>query len=96
MANIWIEGHGVFSLANEKVQDLVSWLASNQAVQSEGASEQFGGQQLLNEGEPAPPKSNIPPPDGRQINDPGANVNNPKPKLNPDGSGTYDYGGTWI
>ena len=45
MANIWIEGHGVFSLGNEKVQDLVSWLANNQAVQSEGTSKEFDGQQ---------------------------------------------------
>ena len=84
MANIWIEGNGVFTLSNEKVQDLVSWLANNQAVQAEGTSEHFDGQQLLNEtGDTgSPPK--------------GANVGNTKPKLNPDGTGTYDFGGTWI
>ena len=84
MANIWIEGHGVFTLGNEKVQDLVCWLATNQAVQAEGKSEHFDGQQLLNEtGEEAPPQK-------------GASVGNNTPKQNPDGTGTYEFGGTWI
>ena len=49
MANIWIEGHGVFTVSNEKVTDLIGWLSANQAVQAEGTSEEFNGQQLLNE-----------------------------------------------
>ena len=86
MANIWIEGHGVFSLGNEKVQDLISWLASNQAVQSEGTSKQFEGQQLLNEtgdtgSKPKMVKGAKP-----------ANVGNPKPVEGKD----YDFGGTWL
>ena len=89
MANIWIEGHGVFSLNNEKVQDLVSWLASNQAVQSEGTSKEFEGQQLLNEQQPGTP---VPPEEHRQINDPGANVGNPTAKP----GSTFDHGGTWL
>ena len=85
MANIWIEGHGVFSLGNEKVQDLVSWLANNQAVQSEGTSKEFDGQQLLNEtgGKNIPKQSKGVKP---------ARVGNPKPLEGKD----YDFGGTWM
>ena len=49
MANIWIEEHGVFTVSNDKVQELLTWLANNQAVQAEGKSPDFGGQTLLNE-----------------------------------------------
>ena len=83
MANIWIEGHGVFSLGNEKVQDLVSWLANNQAVQSEGASKEFDGQQLLNETGQVPKQAKGAKP---------ANIGNPKPVEGKE----YDFGGTWM
>ena len=46
MANIWIEGHGVFTVSNEKVTDLIGWVSANQAVQAEGTREEFNGQQL--------------------------------------------------
>ena len=83
MANIWIENHGVFSVSDEKVQDLMQWLQSNGGVSAEGASPpNFDGKTLLNE--------EVPPPQG------GANVGNPKPNIKPDGSGSYDFGGTWM
>ena len=86
MANIWIEGHGVFSVSNDKVSDLIGWLSANQAVQAEGASEEFDGQQLLNEQTPPPGVGGkVNPPDG---------VHPPRDKKDPDK--TWDMGGTWI
>lgn len=89
MANIWIEGHGVFTVNNDKVQELIGWLANNQAVQAEGTSSEFDGQKLLNE-------------TGEQVVVPKQGEGKPVPTSNPqanpksDGSGTYEFGGTWM
>ena len=89
MANIWIEGHGVFTVGNDKVSDLLSWLSANQAVQAEGTSEEFDGQQLLNEVKnESPPLGKggkiIPPDSAHETNK----------KTDPDK--TWDMGGTWM
>ena len=89
MANIWIEGHGVFTVNNDKVQEVIAWLGQNGAVQAEGNSPDFSGQQLLNEQE-----KNLPKGDRRAKPVPLQTPKNPKP--NEDGSGTYDFGGTWM
>ena len=83
MANIWIENHGVFSVSNEKVQELLQWVQTNGGVKSEASTDQFDGKTLLNES-PAPQH--------------GANVGNAKPKseTDPGKGGDYDFGGTWM
>lgn len=87
MANIWIEGHGVFTVSNEKVSDLIGWLSANQAVQAEGTSEEFNGQQLLNE--QVPPQQ----PKGGQVKSPDS-AHAPREKTDP--NKTWDHGTTWI
>ena len=89
MANIWIEEHGVFTVSNDKVQELLAWLSANQAVQAEGTSQDFDGQRLLNE-----QGSNLPKGDRKAKPVPLQTPKNPKP--NEDGSGTYEFGGTWM
>tara|TARA_R110000751_G_scaffold67895_5_gene138340 strand:+ start:1311 stop:1577 length:267 start_codon:yes stop_codon:yes gene_type:complete len=88
MANIWIENHGVFTVGNDKVQELLTWLSANQAVQAEGTSRDFDGQRLLNE-QGVVPRGD---PNAKPV--PTNTPKNPKPK--DDGSGTYDFGTTWI
>ena len=83
MANIWIENHGVFTVSNDKVQDLLSWLSNNQAVQAEGKSEDFKGEQLLNEKGPHQQSGNVPP---TSLDE--------RPPNNPEK--TWDMGTKWI
>ena len=85
MANIWIENHGVFSLNDEKVQELLGWLNANNAVSTEQSSKEFDGKTLLNETGQGPASEQK-----------GTNVGNPQARIKPDGSGTYDFGGTWM
>ncbi|MAF36937.1 hypothetical protein CL622_07505 [archaeon] len=88
MANIWIEEHGVFTVSNDKVQELLTWLANNQAVQAEGTSPDFGGQSLLNEqGTEQPP----PPKPQKQSNTIQGNTSR---KVDP--NKTWDMGTKWI
>ncbi len=50
MANLWIENHGVYTISDQKVQDLVQWIQSNGGVTVEGQSgAQSSGETLLNE-----------------------------------------------
>lgn len=50
MANIWIENHGVYTVRDEKVQDLLAWLRSNEGVKAEGSdTNTYDGATLLNE-----------------------------------------------
>ena len=96
MANVWIQNSGVYSLSDGKVQDLLSWLDSQGAVNVEGAQQtQVGDKTLLNEtgtgagvGNPNVQIGSQAPPD----NPKGANVTNPKSKPGTD----YDFGGTWF
>jgi len=89
MANIWIEGHGVFTVSNDRVSDLIGWLSANQAVQAEGTSEEFKGQQLLNETGESPNPDVAPP--GVQSRTIQGNTSR---KIDP--NKTWDMGTKWM
>jgi hypothetical protein len=69
-----------FTLGADKAQDLMQWLTSNGGVKVESTGADQFTGQQLLNEQP----------------NPGANVGTIKPKNNPDGSGTYDFGTTWI
>ena len=88
MANIWIEEHGVFTVSNDKVQELLAWLSANQAVQAEGTSPDFDGQRLLNE------QGAEQPPDKQNHKQSNTIQGNTSRKVDPDK--TWDMGTKWM
>ena len=85
MANVWIENHGVFTVNDDKVQDLLSWLTDQGGAHVEGNTKDFSGQTLLNETNP--------PDDKKSYNKPATSIDEPK-ETDPDK--TWDMGGTWM
>ena len=69
-----------FTLGNERVQDLMQWLQGNGGVKTEGATPGDFSGQQLL-------NETTPKP---------ANTTIPRSKDNPDGTGSYDFGTTWI
>jgi|10_taG_2_1085330.scaffolds.fasta_scaffold00363_11 D-serine dehydratase len=51
MANLWIENHGVYTISDQKVQDLIQWVQTNGGVTVESGQSkpQADGETLLNE-----------------------------------------------
>lgn len=49
MITITIQGHGTFTIHQNKLNELLTWLQSNAAVPMEGVNKIPNGQTLLNE-----------------------------------------------
>ena len=83
MAKVNIDGQE-FTLSAEKTQDLLQWLVANGGVKVESATtNDFEGQQLLNEKNPA----------GGPLK-PATEFDTPRDKQDPDK--TWDFGTKWI